>query len=127
MQNRKCINTYHQCLLQHPLKFLVEHSRKHSILINAKLDKRIKIILSQVPVFESVEDSFRKYMAQKGLTGSKPSDWNNITTALALCPNIKKLRNRHLHMSSAFTIPVMDPGFTPRFEGNLRRRFYYEG
>jgi|GEM_PF-1395071 len=110
-----------------PLKFMVEHAGKYSILINAKLNKRIKIILSEVPAFASVEGSLRKYMAQKGLTGSKPSDWNDITKAKSFCPEIKYLRNKHLHMSSAFTIPVMDPGFTPRFEGKLRRRFYYEG
>lgn len=110
-----------------PLKFMVEHTRKYSILINAKLDRRIKIILGQVKEFDAVEAALRKYMSEKGLTGSKPSDWNDITKAQGIYPGIKKLRRRHLHMSSAFSVPVMDPGFTPRFEGNLRRRFYYEG
>jgi Uncharacterized alpha/beta hydrolase domain (DUF2235) len=110
-----------------PLKFMVEHSRKHAILIKAKLDSRIKIILNEVPEFAALEASLRSYMAKKGLTGSRPDDWNNITRATHWYPHIKELRNKHLHMSSAFTVPVMDPGFTPRFEGHLRRRFYYEG
>lgn len=110
-----------------PLKFMIEHSRKHTILINAKLDKRIDTILKVVPAFKSVEDALRTYMANKGLTGSKPDDWNDVIKAKKSYAGIEELRHRHLHMSSAFTIPVMDPGFTPRFEGNLRRRFYYEG
>ncbi|MBI3188083.1 MAG: hypothetical protein HYZ31_09520 [Gammaproteobacteria bacterium] len=96
-------------------------------MIDAKLDNRIKIILDEVPLFEGVETSLRDYMSQKGLTGSRPGDWNNIKAAERWCPEIKTLRNKHLHMSSAFNVPVMDPGFTPRFEGNLRRRFYYDG
>ncbi len=106
---------------------MVEHSRKHSILINAKLDRRIDLVLKTVPEFKATEDALRKYMANKGLTGSKPDDWNDITKANAAYAGIKELRHRHLHMSSAFTVPVMDPGFTPRMEGNRRRRFYYEG
>jgi len=110
-----------------PLKFMVEHSRKHSILINAKLDRRIDLVLKTVPEFKSVEDALREYMSKKGLTGSQPSDWNNFATAQDAYSGIKELRRKHLHMSSAFTVPIMDPGFTPRFEGNRRRRFYYEG
>lgn len=110
-----------------PLKFMVEYTRKYSIIINAKLDRRIGYVLAEVPEFESVEKSLREYMAKKGNAGSKPDDWNNINKAIGWCPNVKELRNKHLHMSSAFAIPIMDPGFTPRFVGNLRRRFYYEG
>ena len=110
-----------------PLKFMLEHSRKHAILIDAKLDNRIKIILDAVPMFNDVEAALRKYMSQKGLTGSRPGDWNDITQAKSWYPGIRTLRNKHLHMSCSFTIPVMDPGFTPRIEGNLRRRFYYDG
>jgi Uncharacterized alpha/beta hydrolase domain (DUF2235) len=122
--NRSNIDTSY-CTL--PLKFMVEYARKHSLLINAKLDNRIKIILNKTAEFSSLEAALRKYMAAKGPTGSKPSDWTNIITAIGWYPGIRQLRNKHLHMSSAFTIPVMDPGFTPRFEGSLRRRFYYEG
>lgn len=110
-----------------PLKFMVEHSRKQSILIDAKLDSRISIILGQRAEFGTLESCLRSYMAKKGFTGSKPSDWNNIQSAIAEYPNIKDFRHDHCHMSSAFTIPVLDPGFTPRFEGELRRRFYYDG
>ena len=110
-----------------PLRFMVEHSREHAILIKKKLDSRIDTILGEVPEFKDLESALRSYMAKKGLTGSKPGDWNDITKAKSAYPKIQELRNKHLHMSSAFTVPVMDPGFTPRFEGNLRRRFYYEG
>ncbi|MDZ7923368.1 MAG: DUF2235 domain-containing protein [Marinagarivorans sp.] len=122
--NRKNIHSGY-CTL--PLKFMVEHSRKQAILINPKLDRRISIILDTWPGFKSLEAALRKYMTAKGLTGSKPSDWNNINEAKGWYAGIRTLRNKQLHMSSAFTIPVMDPGFTPRFEGNRRRRFYYEG
>ena len=121
-----------------PLKFMVEHSRKHSILIKDKLDQRIKIILEEEPKnnFNLLENTLRAYMAYCGLTGSKPSHWTDMTLAKQFYPGIKKLRNRHLHMSCRFDgsgvigkllKPVADLGFTPRFENNLRRRFYYEG
>lgn len=110
-----------------PLKFMVEHARKHSILIKGKLDNRIQIILDGEPIFSQVESGLRAYMSQKGLSGSRPDDWTDINKANGWKFDIKTLRNRHLHMSSSFAVPVMDPGFTPRFEGNLRRRFYYDG
>ena len=110
-----------------PLRFMVEHARKHAILIDAKLDTRINNILDKVPMFKKVEEAFRTYMSQKGLTGSRPGDWNDINQAKSWYPGIRTLRNKHLHMSASFNYPVIDPGFTPRLEGNLRRRFYYDG
>jgi hypothetical protein len=77
--------------------------------------------------FSRFETCLRSYMAKKGFTGSKPSDWNNLKTALAEFPKIQEFRHDHCHMSSSFKTPVLDPGFTPRFEGGLRRRFYYDG
>ncbi len=110
-----------------PLKYMVEQSRKMALDIDAKLDQRIKITLDQIPGLNDVDAALSAYMGKKGKTGSKPSDWTNIKEAEKHCPQIKELRNKHLHMSSAFNTPIMEPGFTPRFEGNLRRRFYYEG
>lgn len=123
-----------------PLKFMVEHARKHSIEIFGKLDERIKIILAEVPEFENVEKRLRLYMGAMGLNGSDPSDWLNVKNAKGIYPGIKRLRNRHLHNSSrwevsegilAVTAPVVELGFTPRFEKvdgvTRRRRFYYEG
>jgi len=123
-----------------PLKFMVEHSRKHAIKIDEKLDERIKIILAEVPEFDTVEKRLRLYMGAMGLNGSDPSDWLDVKNAKGIYPGIKRLRNRHLHNSSrwevsegimAVTAPVAELGFTPRFEKidgvTLRRRFYYEG
>ncbi len=110
-----------------PLKFMLEHSRKYAIASDTKLDRRIGIILESVPQFASLEQALRTYMAQKGPMGSKSNDWNDITQAEKIYPGIKQLRHEQLHMSSQFKIPIMDPGFTPRLKGNLRRRFYYEG
>lgn len=110
-----------------PLKFMVEHSRDMALEIDAKLDQRISTVLASVPDLSSIESSLRSYMGKKGKTGSKPEDWLDIKEAEKNCPKIKELRNKHLHMSSQFSIPVMDPGFTPRLKNNLRRRFYYDG
>lgn len=110
-----------------PLKFMVEHSRKQAITIKAELDQRIGIILKEVREFDLLESFLRGYMAEKGPTGSHPNDWNDINKATDGYPGIKELRNKHLHMSSAFAVPVVDFGFTPRLVNNLRRRFYYEG
>lgn len=130
--NRRRINSSY-CTL--PLKFMVKHSRKQAIKIDEKLDKRIKTILDKVPEFKTLEERLQLYMDAMGPTGSHPSDWNNIKSARSIYSDIKKLRNEHLHMSSRWDpsgvmtvlAPVADFGFTPRFEGNLRRRFYYEG
>jgi hypothetical protein len=108
-----------------PLKFMVEHARKQSITIAAKIDKRINIILGSK--FDGIEKSLRSYMAKKGFTGSEPSDWNILETAEAEFEGITDFRHDHCHMSSRFKTPVLDAGFTPRFEGGLRRRFYYDG
>lgn len=120
-----------------PLKIMAEYSRKYSILVDGKLDQRANIILSEDPQnhFDTLEGILRAYMTMCGLKGSKPSDWTSIVNATYLYPDIKNLRNRHLHMScrweatgaKAAMNAVLDAGFTPRFEGNLRRRFYYEG
>jgi hypothetical protein len=110
-----------------PLKIMVKHSREQKILIKGKLDQRADIILGTVPEFKNLEADIQKYMGSKGKTGSKPEDWLNIKTAESHHKGIKELRNKHLHMSSAFTVPVMDAGFTPRLKNNVRKRFYYEG
>jgi len=110
-----------------PLKFMVEHSRKHSILIKTELDNRINTILGEVKEFADLEAKLRKYMDSKGVAGSHPNDWLNIESAMAIYPGIRDLRNQHLHMSSRFDCPVKDMGYTPRLENNRRRRFYYEG
>jgi hypothetical protein len=110
-----------------PLKIMVEHSRKQAIEVDGKLDNRISTILKEVREFDLLESFLRGYMAEKGPTGSHPNDWNDINNAIDWYPGIKELRNKHLHMSSAFSTPVADFGFTPRIKGHLRRRFYYEG
>lgn len=110
-----------------PLMFMVEHARKQSIIVNTLLDERIKTILDQIPVLGRLVTCLRNYMAKKGFTGSLPTDWLNIDTAIAEFPEIKEFRHDHCHMSSRFKTPVLDAGFTPRFEGGLRRRFYYDG
>ncbi len=113
-----------------PLRYMVEHSRDMAIEIDGKLDRRITTVLDDVSEidFDSVDASLRAYMAKTGPTGSKPSDWTDVKKAKKNLPNIVELRNKHLHMSSAYNFPVVDLGFTPRFgKNNRRRRFYYEG
>lgn len=115
-----------------PLKFMVEHARKQAIEIDAKLEAQADRVLSQVEEFIKLEEFLRAYMTKKGAKGSRPSDWTNINEALTHYPKIKNLRNLHLHNSTRFELPakgayLIDPGFTPRFENGLRRRFYYEG
>jgi hypothetical protein len=110
-----------------PLKFMVEQSRKMAIDFHGKLDGQINRMLAVVPEFSGVESSLRAYMAQTGPTGSHQDDWTDIKKAEKHYPGIKKLRNKHLHMSSSFNYPIMDPGFTPRLKNNRRERFYYDG
>lgn len=112
-----------------PLRFMIEHSRDMALEIKNELDQRITAVLNSVPGLNSdqVESSLRAYMAKKGKSGSRPDDWLNIEEAEKHYPGIKELRNKHLHMSSRFNFPIIDPGFTPRIKNNLRRRFYYDG
>lgn len=115
-----------------PLKFMAEHARKQAIIIDVKLEAQANRVLREVKEFKELEGYLRAYMAKKGFTGSKPGDWTNINEAVKYYPGIKELRNKHLHNSTRFETTVkggylMDPGFTPRFEKGLRRRFYFEG
>lgn len=115
-----------------PLKFMAEHARRQAIQIDEKLEQQANRVLEEVEEFKNLEACLRSYMAAKGPTGSKPEDWNNIREAVKYYPGIKELRNKHLHNStrldsSLYTGYSLDPGFTPRFEKGLRRRFYYEG
>ena len=115
-----------------PLKFMAEHARKQALKIDSQLEAQANRVLREVKEFKVLEASLRAYMAKKGRTGSKPSDWTDIKKAVKHFPKIKELRNKHLHNSTRFELSakgvyVMDPGFTPRFEKGLRRRFYYEG
>jgi Uncharacterized alpha/beta hydrolase domain (DUF2235) len=110
-----------------PLKIMMKYSREHGVKIREKLDDRAKIVLCSEPELLDLEKDIQAYMSKKGNTGSKPEDWLNMKEAVTHCKNIKDIRNRHLHMSSRFNWPVMDAGFTPRLEKNIRKRFYYEG
>lgn len=110
-----------------PLKIMMEYSRKNGIKIRSKLDNRAKIVLESEPDLQALEVDIKKYMAAKGETGSRPDDWLDMKEAIVNHPNIKKIRNQHMHMSSRFKYPLIDPGFTPRLKNNLRKRFYYEG
>ncbi len=106
---------------------MVEKSRDMALEIKNELDQRITTVLAEIPELGSVESSLRAYMAKKDKTGSRPDDWLEIAEATKHYPNIKELRNKHLHMSSRYDFPGLDLGYTPRFEGNQRRRFYYDG
>ncbi len=106
---------------------MVEKSRDMALEIRDKLDQRITTVLAEFKELSSVESALRKYMVKKDKTGSKPEDWLEIKEATDHYPNIKELRNKHLHMSSRYDCPGLDLGYTPRFEGNQRRRFYYDG
>lgn len=115
-----------------PLKIMAEHARKQALVIDPQLEAQADRVLREVPEFKALEASLKAYMAKKGFTGSKPSDWTDIKEAVKHYPGIKELRNKHLHNSTRFEMTVkgvyvMDPGFTPNFEKGLRRRFYYEG
>jgi Uncharacterized alpha/beta hydrolase domain (DUF2235) len=109
-----------------PLKIMMKYSREHGVKIREKLDNRAKIVLDAEPELVNLEKDIEAYIAKKGNTGSKPDDWLNMKEAITHCENIKNIRNRHMHMSSRLEWPV-DFGFTPRFEKNIRKRFYYEG
>lgn len=110
-----------------PLKIMMKYSRDHGVKIWEKLDNRAEIVLGNEPELKVLEENIDTYIAKKGNTGSKPEDWLNMEEAVSHCETIMNIRNRHMHMSSRFNWPVIDPGFTPRFEKNIRKRFYYEG
>jgi len=110
-----------------PLKIMVKYARIENILIRDKLDARADRTLATDPALQALEKDINRYIGSKGKTGSKPEDWLDIRSAAKHHPNIKTIRNEHLHMSSRFATPVKEFGYTPRLVKNLRRRFYYEG
>ncbi len=106
---------------------MVKYARIEKILIKNELDAHANRTLATDPALQALEKDINRYIGSKGKTGSKPEDWLNIRTATKHHPNIKNIRNEHLHMSSRFATPIKELGYTPRINGNLSRRFYYEG
>lgn len=104
-----------------PLRIMADYAVDQAGLnMNPKLNQRAHIILSDAALL-GVYDELKKYIANVG-NDSKPEDWLDESSKWHAGIDMKALRHNHLHMSAKMAF-----GYFPRFSGNDRRRYYYEG